>query len=271
MKLHQKQQLTAQESGLKRFEGSEGRLHLMDALKFQPLVRDEDLAVEVAPLLKLEEVSAGTKIIEQGTTDTDFFLILSGTFSVAINRRVVAQLKAGTHVGEMAVVDPTTPRSASVTATCDSVVARIPEPDFSRLANRFPRLWRRIALELASRLRNGNSARRGHGKSRRAAWSSSSCHCSDRNSSIFPAGDSRREAGDELVEKDITDIKKNLVSAQPFALHRSKIAATPATSRIRAKARVVLPLFTISSLPKCAAWCRGLQAWQLARRWQFEL
>jgi len=169
MKLHQKQQLTPQESGLKRFEGSEGTLHLIDALKSQPLFRDEDLAVEVAPLLKLEEVSAGTELIEQGATDTDFFLILSGAFSVAINQRVVARLKAGTHVGEMAVVDPTTPRSASVVATCDSVVARIAEPDFSMLANRFPRLWRRIALELASRLRNGNSARRGNGKSRRAA------------------------------------------------------------------------------------------------------
>jgi CRP-like cAMP-binding protein len=58
-------------------------------------------------------------------------------------------------VGEMAVVDPDARRSASVSAVADSVVARITELEFSALADRFPRLWRRIALELASRLRAG--------------------------------------------------------------------------------------------------------------------
>ena len=87
-------------------------------------------------------------------------LFRSGTFSVAIDGRVVACKKAGEHVGEMAVVDPFRPRSASVTATSDSVVARITEPDFSALADRYPRLWRRIALELANRLRDGNGADR---------------------------------------------------------------------------------------------------------------
>jgi CRP-like cAMP-binding protein len=58
----------------------------------------------------------------------------------------------------MAVVDPLRTRSASVTANCDSVVGRITEPDFSALADRYPRLWRRIALELASRLRDDSGA-----------------------------------------------------------------------------------------------------------------
>ena len=146
------------ESVLKSFQGSEGRLRLTSALTSQPLIRDKDLAAAVQPYLKLEEIFAGTNLIKQGASDTDLFLILSGEFSVAINGRVVARKKAGEHVGEMAVVDPLTPRSASVTAICDSVVARIAEPDFSALADRYPRLWRRIALELASRLRDGNSA-----------------------------------------------------------------------------------------------------------------
>lgn len=146
------------ESLLKSFQGSEGRRRLTDALISQPLIRDKDLAAAVEPYLKLEAIFAGTNLIKQGTSDTDLFLILSGTFSVAINGRVVAQKKAGQHVGEMAVVDPLTPRSASVTATSDSVVARIAESDFSALADRYPRLWRRIALELASRLRDGNRA-----------------------------------------------------------------------------------------------------------------
>jgi CRP/FNR family transcriptional regulator, cyclic AMP receptor protein len=148
------------ESLLKSFQSSEGRLRLTNALISQPLIRDMDLAAAVEPYLKLDEIFAGTNLIKQGASDTDLFLILSGVFSVAINGHIVALKKAGEHVGEMAVVDPLTPRSASVTATSDSVVARITEHDFSALADRYPRLWRRIALELASRLRDGNSADR---------------------------------------------------------------------------------------------------------------
>jgi CRP/FNR family transcriptional regulator, cyclic AMP receptor protein len=69
---------------------------------------------------------------------------LSGKCSVLVNGRVVASRSAGEHVGEMALVDPEAQRSASVTAVTDSVVAGITEPEFSALADRFPRLWRRI-------------------------------------------------------------------------------------------------------------------------------
>jgi CRP/FNR family transcriptional regulator, cyclic AMP receptor protein len=155
------------ESLMKLFQGSEGRQRLISALILQPLVHDEDLAAAVAPYLKLEEISAGTNLIEQGASDTDLFLVLSGTLSVAIDGRIVARKIAGQHVGEMAVVDPLTFRSASVTATSDSVVARITEPDFSALADEYPRLWRRIALELASRKRDGKGVE--HGKAGRAA------------------------------------------------------------------------------------------------------
>ena len=138
----------------KPFQGSDGKQNLIEALISQPLVRDKDLAVVVARRLKLEEIPAGVNLIEQGATDTDLFLILKGDVSVAVDGHVVARKKAGEHVGEMAVVDPRRPRSASVTATSDSVVGRIAESDFSELADRYPRLWRRIALELATRLRN---------------------------------------------------------------------------------------------------------------------
>jgi CRP/FNR family cyclic AMP-dependent transcriptional regulator len=158
-----------EKSLLKSFQGSKGRPQLIDALLSQPLVRDEDLAAVVARRLKLEEIPAGKSLIEQGASDTDLFLILRGEFSVAIDGRVVARKKAGEHVGEMAMVDPHTPRSASVTATDNSVVARIAEPEFSALADRYPRLWRRIALELASRLRNGKSRHHDSEKSGRAA------------------------------------------------------------------------------------------------------
>ncbi len=153
---------------VKRFQGSEGRPRLIDALISQPLIGDKDLAVAVARRVKLHEIPAGKNLIVQGAHKADLFLILQGEFSVAIGGRIVARKKAGEHVGEMAVVDPHAPRSASVTALSDSVVARIAESDFSALANKFPELWRRIALELAGLVRDGNATRQDREKPGRA-------------------------------------------------------------------------------------------------------
>jgi CRP/FNR family transcriptional regulator, cyclic AMP receptor protein len=152
---------------LDRFQGPDGKPRLVEALRTQTLVRDEDLAVEMARRVTLKAVPVGTAVITQGAADRDLFLILSGKFSVIINGRVVASRSAGEHVGEMAIVDPAARRTASVTAVADSVVARITEPEFSTLADRFPRLWRRIALELATRLRDGNEVRSDRGRPRR--------------------------------------------------------------------------------------------------------
>ena len=154
---------------LDRFQGPDGKLRLVEALRAQTLVRDEDLAVELARRVTLKAISAGTVLITQNATDRDLFLILSGKCSVLVNGRVVASRSAGEHVGEMALVDPEAQRSASVTAVTDSVVAGITEPEFSALADRFPRLWRRIALELASRLRDGNDVRTATARASRAA------------------------------------------------------------------------------------------------------
>ena len=60
------------------------------------------------------------------------------------------------HVGEMALIDSKARRCATVKAAEKSVVAKITEPEFSRLATAFPDLWRRIAVELCGRLRNRN-------------------------------------------------------------------------------------------------------------------
>jgi len=158
-----------EKSLLNQFEGSEGRRRLIGALTLQPLIREQNLAIVMARRLKLEVVPAGTQLIQQGASDTDLFLILDGGFSIAVDGRVVARKTDGEYVGEMAVVDPHTPRSASVTANSESIVARIAESDFSALADRFPQLWRRIALGLAGRLRNEAVVDRPREKAGRAA------------------------------------------------------------------------------------------------------
>lgn len=119
----------------------------------QSLIREQDLALEFARHVTLEQVRSGGALIRQGASGSDLFLVLTGEFSVLVNGELVERRIAGEYVGEMAVVDSNAPRSASVVAACDSVVARITESEFSKLADRFPRLWRRIASGLAARLR----------------------------------------------------------------------------------------------------------------------
>ncbi len=138
---------------LTQFEGPRRKPRLAETLRLQSLIRDQDLALEFARRVSLEQVPAGRTLIRQGTSDHALFLILVGEFSVFVDGRLVDRRGAGEHVGEMAVVDPDAPRSASVIAACDSAVAKITEPDFSKLADRFPHLWRRIASGLAARLR----------------------------------------------------------------------------------------------------------------------
>ena len=154
---------------LNAFQGGDGRRRVVEALRSQALIRDEDLAQEIAIRVKVEEVPSGWTLISEGASDSDLFFILSGEFSIVIDGRVVAQKSAGEQVGEMVVVDPIRSRCASVIAASESVVARISESDFSALADKFPRLWRRIAMELANRLRVEDGASHDPAKAGRAA------------------------------------------------------------------------------------------------------
>ena len=140
-----------------RFQGEGGKARLVTAIRTQKIVSDKlKLAEEIAEasvLIQLEPNKPESEFIKQGGADTDIYLVLSGKVSIRVNGREVAVRAAGSHVGEMALIDPTAPRSASVIAVEQTVLARLSEVAFSSMAKRFPDLWRRLALELAERLR----------------------------------------------------------------------------------------------------------------------
>jgi predicted nucleotide-binding protein len=89
----------------------------------------------------------------QGAADNDLWLIVSGAVSIRINGREVATRQAGTHVGEMALIEALSKRSASVLTLEPTITLKLSEPVFSRLAKTTPELWRRVAAEIATRLR----------------------------------------------------------------------------------------------------------------------
>lgn len=130
---------------------------LVEGLQRQQIVgNDKKLArklAAVSELLPYDVAPPNNELITQDASDNDIFFILAGRVSVWVNGKEVAIRTAGQHVGEMALIDSSAPRCATVRAIEQTVVAKIKEIDFTPIADKHPVLWRNLALELGNRLR----------------------------------------------------------------------------------------------------------------------
>jgi CRP/FNR family cyclic AMP-dependent transcriptional regulator len=143
---------------LERFQREAGRRLTIDALCSQKLVAgNRQLAERLVDKVELIEVKVGQDLIEQGAFDNDVFMIFIGAFDVIVNQRKVARRFANDHVGEMAAIEPSQSRAATVRATEVSIVARITESELSAAAQEFPEIFRCIARELSKRLLQRNA------------------------------------------------------------------------------------------------------------------
>jgi CRP/FNR family cyclic AMP-dependent transcriptional regulator len=143
---------------LHRFEGDAGRRLRVDALAVQKMVAgNRELAEHLADIVQLRLLRAGETLIEQDGTDNDMFMVLAGLVQIVVNGRVVGHRVSNDHVGEMAAIEPTQRRAASVIAVEETVVAAISEPQLSELGSRYPELYRCLAKELARRLQQRNA------------------------------------------------------------------------------------------------------------------
>ncbi|RKH01749.1 cyclic nucleotide-binding protein [Corallococcus sp. CA053C] len=140
-----------------RYEGDAGRRLLIEALKQQAVVQhNAALAELLADAGALVEFKPGESLMTQNDTDNSIFFILSGTTSVFINGRHVADRGPREPLGEMALIDPSAPRAATVTARESVTALRILEAEFHRVADSHPTIWRAMALVMAERLRQRN-------------------------------------------------------------------------------------------------------------------
>lgn len=143
---------------IERFQGNEGRRRLVATLTEHRLVANRpELAERLVAAGELMEVPAGTAFINQGDQTSDVFFIIAGKVEVRVNGKVVANRFSGDHVGEMAAIEPTQPRSATVfPIETPAVLLRVSEAEFAEAAEQFPDVWRRIAATLARRLAQRN-------------------------------------------------------------------------------------------------------------------
>jgi CRP-like cAMP-binding protein len=138
---------------LERFQGKEGRVTLLNALRGQFLVDgNNDIADKIASGVQIREYGPGVPLFGQGERGSDLYFIIHGKVAVSVNDREIATVGAGMHVGEIALLEPFKGRSATVTAVDTVVAALIAQQRFTEIARFHPDLWRRMAIELARRL-----------------------------------------------------------------------------------------------------------------------
>lgn len=135
-------------------------------LKALPLLRGLSQAElrDIAGRLDLVQVPAGHVLIEQGSTDTGLYFILSGTIQVtrtlpAGHRITTARLGKGHMVGYLSMLDAQ-PRSATVRALTAATLALLPrEHSLALLEGSDPlgiRFQRLLAREMIRSLRLAN-------------------------------------------------------------------------------------------------------------------
>jgi CRP-like cAMP-binding protein len=142
---------------IERFEGKGGRRLLLEAMTAQQLVaRKRPLARALVDRISLAELAPDEVLIREGAADNDLYFVLAGRVAVLVGGREVGTREAGQHVGEVALLDPTVPRSATVVAREPTVVAKITERDFAAVAASAPAVWRALAAGLGGILSQRN-------------------------------------------------------------------------------------------------------------------
>jgi predicted nucleotide-binding protein len=122
-------------------------------LKRQPFVGgDAAIAEAMAQQGELVEFNKLDKIIVQDAEDTDIYLLLAGTVTIVLKGNEYVSRVAGQHVGEMAAIEPTLKRSATVVADEKVVALKVSSAKFMAIGDSYPQIWLPMARELSRRL-----------------------------------------------------------------------------------------------------------------------
>lgn len=108
-------------------------------------------------LAKIQRLLAYTKIVREGDRADSFYLLLEGSAVVRPKGKRSVKLGAGDFFGELALLD-NSPRSATVEALEDVLVARIGRTDFVRMLEHEPKVALLLMRTMAARLRSSEAS-----------------------------------------------------------------------------------------------------------------
>jgi CRP/FNR family cyclic AMP-dependent transcriptional regulator len=140
-----------------RFAGERGQALALEALRDQRTLAGSREAAEA--LLAAGQIVAfepDERLTSEGGWDNRIYFILAGSARISIRGFPIQIRRAGQHVGEMELVDPTQPQTATSTAIERTVALVVEEAAFAAVAARHPEIWRQIAKDLGDQIRNRN-------------------------------------------------------------------------------------------------------------------
>ena len=121
----------------------------------------EEFAIETISIFKhapnARPVSAGTVLFSQGDPALEMYVVVSGRLDIVVNGASVETVEEGGIVGEMAMVNHLSPRTATVSALTDSVVVALTEDEFLRHVHSTPFFALQVLRITAERLRRANA------------------------------------------------------------------------------------------------------------------
>jgi CRP-like cAMP-binding protein len=124
------------------------------ALRKVPLLAklsDKDLK-RLAGSLREREYGDGETVVQEGSGGIGFFMILDGAADVSIRGEVRGHMKAGDSFGELALLDDTYGRSATVTANGPLKTCALTSWQFKPLVHEHPDMAWDLLVTLAKRL-----------------------------------------------------------------------------------------------------------------------
>jgi CRP/FNR family cyclic AMP-dependent transcriptional regulator len=95
-------------------------------------------------------VRAGTELTREGASGREFVVIADGAATVTRGNETLNQLGPGDFIGEIALLTDV-PRTATVTATVDSLVLVLTDRAFARVVAQIPSVRERVEAALAER------------------------------------------------------------------------------------------------------------------------
>jgi CRP-like cAMP-binding protein len=127
-------------------------------LRRVPLLADlpEKERGKLAAELHERVIAPGQAIVTEGHGGIGFFMILDGKATVRVGDQVRAELSAGDYVGELALLDMQSPRTATVTAETEVRCAAMNAWEFRPFVRSHPDVAWHLLETLATRLREAN-------------------------------------------------------------------------------------------------------------------
>lgn len=117
----------------------------------------------MAEHMEYRKVSAGTILVKEGTFGESLFYVVKGQIEIkkealSGSQTVLARFGKGTTVGEMALVEENSTRSATATVIMDSEFLILSRKDFNKIIENYPKMaikiLKSIASSIGSRLRH---------------------------------------------------------------------------------------------------------------------